>query len=81
MSNLNLVFNLQGKSITLQCNPSETLNQVFKRYCTKVDLNINEIKFYKNSKELRGCEKTLSALDIKNYTTIDVTMAKYVIGA
>ena len=81
MSNLTIIFNFQGKSLTLQCTPSETLNEIFKRYCIKADLNLNDVKFYKNGKELRGCEKTLSALDLKNYDTIDVTMAKYVIGA
>ena len=81
MSQLNLIFNYQGKSLTLQCTPNETLNQIYKKYCIKADLNEKDIKFYKNGKELKGCEKTLSALGIKSFTTIDVTLAKYVIGA
>ncbi len=81
MSHLSLIFNYQGKSLTLQCIPTETLNQVFNRYCIKADLNIKDVKFYKNGKELKGCEKTLSALELTNYANIDVTYAKYVIGA
>ena len=81
MSKLNLIFNYQGKSLTLQCTENETLNQVYKRYCTKADININDVKFYKNGREIIGCEKTLSALGIGSFTTFDVTLAKYVIGA
>ena len=81
MSHLNLIFNFQGKSLTLQCTENETLNEIYKRYCIKADLNINDIKFYKNGKELKGCEKTLSALGIHPNSTFDVTLGKYVIGA
>ena len=81
MSNLSLIFNYQGKPLTLQCTQNETLNQVFKRYCIKAELNIDDVKFYMNSKELKGCEKTLAALGLGNRTNLDVILAKYVIGA
>ena len=81
MSRLNLIFNFQGKSLTLQCTENETLNQIYKRYCVKADLNINDVKFYNHGKELKGCDKTLSALGLNNFNNIDVTLAKYVIGA
>ena len=81
MSQFNLFFNYQGKSLTLQCKQSDTLNQIFNRYCIKAELNINDIKIYLSGKELKGCEKTLSALGIGSFTTFDVTLAKYVIGA
>ena len=81
MSHLCLIFNYQGKSSTLQCTATDTLNQVFNRYCIKTDLNIKDVRFYKNGKELKGCEKTLSALELKNNANIDVTDAKHVIGA
>ena len=45
MSQFNLFFNYQGKSLTLQCKQSDTLNQVFNRYCTKADLDIMILKF------------------------------------
>jgi hypothetical protein len=75
------IAQFKGKSLTLQCTENETLNQIYKRYCIKADLNINDVKFYKNGKELKGCEKTLSALGITTFTNIDVTLAKYVIRA
>ena len=81
MSNLTLIFNYQGKPLTLQCKESETLNNVFQRYCTKADLQLDDVKFYMNSKELRKCDKTLAALGLANRTTLDVILAKYVVGA
>ena len=81
MSQFNLFFNYQGKSLTLQCKQSDTLNQIFNRYCIKADLNINDIKIYLSGKELKGCEKTLSALGIHPNSTFDVNLGKYVIGA
>ena len=81
MSNLTLIFTYQGKPLTLQCTPAETLNQVFQRYCTKAELKLDDVKFYMNSKELRKCDKTLAALGISNRTNLDVILAKYVIGA
>ena len=81
MSNLTIIFNYQGKPLTLQCTEAETLNNVFQRYCTKADLKFDDVKFYMNSKELRKCDKTLAALGLANRTTLDVILAKYVVGA
>ena len=78
---LKVIFEFQGKPLTLEASPSETLDSLLIRYTLLADLNINDIKFYKNGKELKRCSQTLDELELSNYTNIDVISAKYVIGA
>ena len=81
MSNMTLVFNYQGKPLLIQCQENETLDQVFNRYCIKAGLNRNDIKFYTNSKEIKGDNSSLKSNGIYNRHNFDVVASKYVIGA
>ena len=81
MSNLSLIFTKEGNSMTMQCNSSDTLENVLNRYCAKAQINISDYKFYYNTKEIPICNKTLFALDIKNLQCINVVNAQKVIGA
>ena len=81
MSNMSIFFNYKGKSLMIQCQEDETLAQVFNRYCIKSGLNRNDIKFYSNSKEIRGDSSSLKSNGIQNRHNFDVVMSKYVIGA
>ena len=81
MTSITLIFVFQGKPLTLQALTSECLIDVMKRYAIMNDLNIDDIKFYNYSYELKPCSKTLAELGISNRTNIDVVLAKYVIGA
>ena len=81
MSNMSLFFNYKGKSLMIQCQKDETLDQVFNRYCTKSGLTRNDIKFYLNAKELMNVSSSLKSNGIEDKNQIDVVVAKYVIGA
>ena len=81
MSKLAVVFKYQEKNMTIQCMNTDTLNQIFNRYCTKANLERNDVKFYSDAKEIRGDDNSLDSHKIKNYHTFNVVMAKYVIGA
>ena len=78
---LTLFFNKDNNSITIQCQKGDKIEDVFKRYCTKSGENLNDLKFYYNSKEVRVYDKSLFALGIENRSTFNVVLAKHVIGA
>ena len=80
MSNLNLVFNFQGNSITMQCNSSEKLIDVYTRLCSKIGKNLSDCSFYRNAKEVPPCNKTLENLQITNFNSF-VVVLKNIIGA
>ena len=67
MSNMSIFFNYKGKSLMIQCQEDETLDQVFNRYCIKSGLNRNDIKFYSNSKEIRGDNSSLKSNGIQKF--------------
>ena len=80
-SNLNIVFNFAGNSITLQCKGNEVVDDVFKRFCAKAGVNSNDVKFYYNSSEVKYSGKTLENLGVKNFFNFSVVSAKHVSGA
>ena len=80
MSNINLLFLYQGKNLSMQCQESDKLNDVFQRFATKVQRNVNDLQFYYNAKEVPSCDKTLFNLQIKSYQTFNV-VDKTIIGA
>ncbi len=80
MSNLSVIFDYSGNSLTLQCKGNEVIDDVFKRFCVKAQMNINDVTFYYNSTEVKSSGKTLDALGIKNLFRFSV-VGKSVIGA
>ena len=80
MSNLAVIFDFSGNSLTLQCKSNEVIDEVFKRFCFKAQLNINDVSFYYNSTELKLSGKTLEALGVKNLFRFSV-VGKTVVGA
>ena len=81
MSNLSIIFNKGGNSITMQCNANDPLDNVLNRFCIKSEVNINEVTFYYNGRELPICNKTLFNLGIQNFQNINVVESKKVVGA
>ena len=81
MSNLAIIFDFSGNTLTLQCKGNEVIDDVFKRFCVKAQLNINDVIFYYNSTEMNKTSgKTLDALGVKNLFKFSV-VNKSVIGA
>ena len=64
----------------MQCQESDKLNDVFQRFATKMERNVNDLAFYYNAKEVPSCDKTLFNLQIKSNSTFSVVQ-KNVIGA
>ena len=67
--------------MTLQCKSNEVVDDVFKRFCTKANVNASEVKFYYNSFEVKNSGKTLENLGVHNFFNFDVVRAKIVVGA
>ncbi len=80
MSNITLIFSYAGNNLSLQCQSNETLEAVYRRFCTKVDRNIGDFKFYYNSMEVPPCNKTLSNLNLQNFNQFNV-VENNVVGA
>ena len=78
---LSLIFFYEQKSITIQCQEDDKIDDVFNRFCIKAGLSAEDTKFYFNSREVKRCGKSLYALGIGNRATFNVVLSKYVIGA
>ena len=81
MSNLSIIFNKGGNTMTLQCNSTDSIKNVLNKYCVKAQIDINEYTFYYNGAEIPKCDKTLFALNIMNLQSINVVNSKKVVGA
>ena len=81
MSQMAVLFLLEGKVITIQCQESDKIDDVFNKYCFKSGLDPNDTKFYYQSKEVKRCGKTLYALGIVNNGKFNVVSSKYLVGA
>ena len=81
MANLAVIFNFQGNKMTLQCKSDEVIDDVFKRFCAKANVNASDVKFYYNSLEVKNSGKTLQNLGVHNLFNFDVVRAKIVVGA
>ena len=79
-SQMTLFFYYEGKSLAIQCQEGDKIDDVFNRYCVKSGLGINDVRFYHNSKEVIKNGKSLFALGIVNRGVFNV-VSKYVIGA
>ncbi len=81
MSNLSIIFNKGGNTMTLQCNSTDSIKNVLNKYCVKAQIDINDYTFYYNGAEIPKCDKTLFALNIMNLQSINVVNSKIVVGA
>ena len=81
MSQMAVLFLLEGKVISIQCQESDKIDDVFNKYCFKTGLDPNDTKFYYQSKEVKRCGKTLYALGIANNGKFNVVSSKYLVGA
>jgi len=80
MSNINLIFIFKGNKITLQCQVTEKLKDVFQRFASKIEKDVKDLEFYFNSMRLVPCDKTLFNLQIKSFSEINA-VATDVTGA
>ncbi len=81
MDNLTIMFSFGGNKISLQCQKNEKIEEVFKRFCAKAQLNYNDVKFYYNSTEFKVWGKTLEQLNLANFFTFEVVNDKTLRGA
>ncbi len=70
--NINLIFIFQGNSYSIQCQENDKLNAIFLRFATKAQIDIKDLIFYHNAKEVPSCDKTLFNLQIKSNSTFSV---------
>ncbi len=80
-NNLTIIFSFGGNKLSMQCQRSEKIEDVFQRFCVKAQVNINDVKFYYNSTEFKVWGKTLEQLNLQNFLTIEVVMDKNLRGA
>ena len=48
MEDININFNYKGQEVKIQCKKNENMNQIFKRYTSKINKDINNIYFIYN---------------------------------
>ena len=82
MSNLNVVFILNGQNIIMQAKSDEMFADLAYKYVQKVGKAQENPKFFFNGRELvLTAAKTLDECKIINQSKIDVVLASLVIGA
>ncbi len=81
MDNLTIIFSLGGNKLSLQCKKNEKIEDVFKRFCTKAQVKIEDVKFYYNSTEFKVWGKTLEQLNLPNFFNFEVVNDKTLRGA
>ena len=52
--NMELDFNFGGISTTIQCNSQDKLDDIFKRYASKTEVNKEELFFLYGGQTLNG---------------------------
>lgn len=80
MSNINLIFIYKGNNLSMQCMSTDKLRDVYTRFATKMQKNIDDFSYFSNAKEVPPCDKTLEQLQLRNYFTFNVVQ-KDVFGA
>ena len=80
-NNITLIFDVGGNKMTMQCQKTDKIDDVFQRFCTKAQVNLDEVQFYYNSTVWTYKDKTLEQLGLQNYFTFTVVSAKTVVGA
>ena len=83
MSNLNIVFILNGQHVIVQAKSDEMFAAVAYRYIQKAGLTEKDApKFFFNSQELKPeSGKTLGEYNMRDRAQINVVLASNVIGA
>ena len=83
MSNINLIFTLNGQNILIQAKSDEMFAEPALRYMQKAGLTGNDApKYFFNSAELKlESGKTLAEYNMKDRAQINVVLASNVIGA
>ncbi len=82
MSNLNVVFILNGQNIIMQAKSDEMFADLAYKYVQKVGKAQENPKFFFNGRELvLTSGKTLAEYSINNNSKIDVVLSSTVIGA
>ena len=83
MSNINLMFTLNGQSILIQAKLDEMFAEAALRYMQKAGLTQNDApKYFFNSAELKlESGKTLAEYNMRDRAQINVVLASNVIGA
>ena len=83
MSNINLVFTLNGQNILIQAKLDEMFAEAALRYMQKAGLTENDApKYFFNSAELKlESGKTLAEYNMRDRAQINVVLASNVIGA
>ena len=83
MSNINLIFTLNGQNILIQSKSDEMFAEAALRYMQKAGLTENDApKYFFNSAELKlESGKTLAEYNMKDRAQINVVLASNVIGA
>ena len=83
MSNINLIFTLNGQNILIQAKSDEMFAEAALRYMQKAGLTENDgPKYFFNSAELKlESGKTLAEYNMKDRAQINVVLASNVIGA
>ena len=83
MSNINLIFTLNGQNILIQAKLDEMLAEAALRYMQKAGLTENDApKYFFNSAELKlESGKTLAEYNMRDRAQINVVLASNVIGA
>ena len=51
---IQIEFNYKGQLINMQCNEKEKLENIYIRFCSKTELDINKIYFIYNGSVLNG---------------------------
>ena len=83
MSNINLIFTLNGQNILIQAKSDEMFAEPALRYVQKAGLKENDApKYFFNSAELKlESGKTLAEYNMRDRAQINVVLASNVIGA
>ena len=72
MSNINIIFNFKGNNILVPATSDMMFAELVLIYSGKIGKNIEDLKFFYNSQELRDSCKTLSEYNLCNMSIINV---------
>ena len=79
ISSLNIFFKLNGESINIFAHSDDLFAKVAVKYAKKVGLNLDNVQFFFNSKELMPeSGKTIEEYGIKNMSSIAVTLVNLI---
>ena len=69
MSEAKIIFNFEGRDLTIQCSPEDKIKEICQKFATKIDSNVNSLIFLyggnKMNMELKFKEQA-NSMDIDN---------------